>query len=288
MMQGPGFRLTSNLIVTGIPRAGTTLTAALIDGMEDAVCLNEPKWQSTWSREETDRAAYVKRIVEDFARVRSILLAGGSVEIRASSDGVAVTNFFDQSAGGRKRKPLTFAPMSRAGLSPGFLLAMKHNAHYSCVLEELAATPGFCVLAIVRNPVATLLSWRSLDVPISKGRLPIAEPFWPEVAAAGRSTPDILLAQVRILELLFQRYTALSEKIAIIRLEDMIAKPDLLNTALGRKQRRPVTIEASRLSSSTPLKELKLLQDYVTAHCPTARHYYPVSENGSNTSPAAP
>ena len=281
-MPGPGFRPTANLIVTGIPRAGTTLTAAMIDGMEDAVCLNEPEWQGTWSREVTGRAAYVQRIIDDFVRVRSTLLAGGSVEIRASADGAAVTNFFDQSPGKRKRKPLTFAPMSRAGLSPDFLLAMKHNAHYSCVLEDLAATPGFSVIAIVRDPLATLLSWRSLDIPISRGRLPIAEPFWPEVAAAALSTQDVLLAQVRILELFFRRYSALADRIAVIRLEDMIAKPDLAQyQAWAANSASSVTIEPSPLTSTAPATELKLLQDYVTAHCPSARAYYPATESSA-------
>ncbi len=274
MTENAFFEPSTNLIVTGIPRAGTTLTSALIDAMEDAVCINEPIWQSRWSREERSRQRYVERIVADFAKVRAKLIEGGSVNVRASGDGTLVTNFFDQSAGGRKRKPLTTAPMSRPGLSQDFLLGMKHNAHYTCVLEELAATPGFSVLAAIRDPLATLVSWRSLSVPVSRGRLPAAEPFWPEIFDASRDTDDILVAQARILELFFRRYRALSDRIAIVRLEDIIADPRRLNRLLGRAQRNDVAIEPSRLASAAPDAERKLLGEYIKAYCPTAAEYY--------------
>jgi hypothetical protein len=275
MTGSTGFSPSRNLIVTGIPRAGTTLTSALIDGMENAVCINEPKWQSAWSREGAARSAYVQRIADDFAAVRAALLAGDSIDVRASGDGSAVTNFFDRSATGRKRKPLTVAPMSRPGLAPDFLLAMKHNAHYACVLDELAALPDFSVLAIVRNPVATLLSWRSLSVPVSKGRMPAAEPYWPEIAEAAQGAPGLLVVQARIIELLFQRFHMLREKIAILRLEDIIASPQALNDLLGRRQRQPVAITPSNLMDEASATEIGRLRSAVIAHCPTAAKYYP-------------
>lgn len=47
-----------NLIVTGIPRSGTTFTAAFVDGLDDAVCLSEPDWQDARPREMNDRGEY--------------------------------------------------------------------------------------------------------------------------------------------------------------------------------------------------------------------------------------
>ena len=62
-----------DLIVTGIPRAGTTLLAACVDSLEDAVCLSEPEWQALWSQETKERLEYIARLSEDFDRVRHIL-----------------------------------------------------------------------------------------------------------------------------------------------------------------------------------------------------------------------
>jgi hypothetical protein len=270
-----------NLIVTGIPRGGTTLAAALIDALDDAVCINEPLWQSKWSREAASRQRYVERIVDDFARVRATLLAGGSVAVRASGDGEAVTNFFDRGQGPRRRKPLTTAPLSRPGLTPGFLLAMKHNAHYSCVLGDLAAVPGLSVLAIIRDPVAVLASWRSLNLPVSRGRLPAGEPFWPEIGEARRGTDDLLLVQARMVELFFRRYHELRDRIAIVRYEDIVGSPGLLARRFGRRPLRQVPVTPVEPPVSA---EITMLRDYVAAHCPTACRYYPPD----GISPAVP
>ena len=57
---------SANLIMTGVPRAGTTLATAIVDGHADCVALNEPKWQGLWSREMDDPAGYAERIFADF------------------------------------------------------------------------------------------------------------------------------------------------------------------------------------------------------------------------------
>ena len=36
--------MAHDIILTGIPRSGTTLAAQLIDLQVDSVCLNEPEW----------------------------------------------------------------------------------------------------------------------------------------------------------------------------------------------------------------------------------------------------
>jgi hypothetical protein len=264
-----------NLIVTGVPRAGTTLTAALLDSLSDTVCINEPKWQGKWSREAPDRASYVARLARDFADVRETLLAGGSVMARVRPDGEAVTNYFDETSDSRKRLEIQLAPMARPGLAPDFLLAMKHNAHYACVLPELARLEEFRVLSIIRDPVATLASWASIDLPVSKASMPAAEPFWPEIKSVRQATDDLLTAQARLLELIFARFHALRDRIAIVRLEDVIADPQLFSRLLGRDQVRPVNIAPSKIPSSLQEKDRARIREAVARHCPTASAYYP-------------
>lgn len=264
----------NNLIVTGVPRAGTTLTAALLDGLDDTVCINEPVWQSRWSREGGSREDYVARIAADFARVRATLLSGGSVETRVKGGGGTLTNYFDPS---RKRLDVALEPFTRAGLSPGFLLAMKHNAHYACVLPELAAQQDTGVLAIIRDPVTTIASWRSVDLPVSKGRLPAAEPYWPEIRNIHLSADDLLVKQARILEALFARFDALSDRIAIVKLEDVIADPLTFSRLLGREQLRSAPIAPSSVGASLDPAERERIEKAVAHHCPTALKYYPAA-----------
>jgi hypothetical protein len=270
-------KIAKNLIVTGVPRAGTSLASALLDGLVDAVSINEPKWQHLWSREENERSRYVERIAADFVRVRATLLAGGCVPVRVQPGGDAITNFFDDSPEGRKRLVIENAPMARPGLTSDFLLAMKHNAHYSCVLPELARLEGFAVLAIVRDPRAILASWRSLDLPVSRGRIPAAEPFWPEVRAARVSTDKLLTVQARLVELFFARFLALDKRITIVKLEDVIADPLLFSRLTGRAQVRLIKIEPSKIASLLEESERAKIKEAVIRHCPAASLYYHVT-----------
>lgn len=264
-------RAARNLIVTGLPRAGTTLIAALLDGLSDMVCINEPKWQSRWSREAVSRTAYVEALVADFGHVRKVLLSGGSLMERVTRDGGALTNYFDEQ---RNRIAVDLAPVIRAGLGEAFCLAMKHNAHYACVLPDLAERNDVAVLAIIRHPVATLASWRSVDLPVSRGRMPAAEPFWPELRDIHQSTDDLLAKQARILELIFARFAALNDRITIVKLEDILADPLAVARLLGREQLRAAPIRPSGVASYLDGEERIRIENAVAHHCPTALKYY--------------
>jgi hypothetical protein len=45
----------------------------------------------------------------------------------------------------------------------------KHNALYGVVLPEIVHSGRFRVIVTVRDPVAVLMSWRTLDLPVSRG-----------------------------------------------------------------------------------------------------------------------
>lgn len=263
-----------NLIVTGIPRSGTTLAAALIDSLEDAVCLSEPDWQSLWSQEMTDRTEYVERIVKDFDRVRTALLAGESVSDRRNADGSPITNYFRRADRDRSQQ-FEILDVRCKGLSPGFLLGMKHNAHYTCVLPDLVTLPDLAILAIIRHPIPTILSWRSLDLPVSRGRLPAADRFWPEIPALWQTTNDLLEVQVRIYGLFCTRYKELSTRLTIIKYEDLVQDPGLLERCLDRKCVRQIPIETKKSSSLADRERISVIKQYLRRFCPIAYELYP-------------
>ena len=263
-----------NLFVTGIPRSGTTLVAALIDSLDDAVCLSEPEWQDAWPREMTDPAHYATCMCSDFDRVRDVLYGGGSVTDRRQHDGAAISDYFPRVAGSHTQvaTPVAF---HRDGLSGGFLLGMKQNAHFTCILDRLVEREDFAVLAIIRNPLATLSSWRSLDLPISQGRLPAAERFWPQVAEVARTEQDILLRQVRIYGLFCERYLALRDKLTILRHEDIVANLGLISDLCRRTFVREVTLRPSNSARLVDTAFRQQICDYIRVHCPAVLAFYP-------------
>src|SRR5437763_970683 len=116
-----------NLVITGIPRAGTTMTAALVDSLENAVCFSEPHWHVDWNLEAPDRAAYARGLIDSFRDIRRRLMLGEAMLDRRNPDGSAVTSYFRRKEDGSQENAYQVLPVCRPSLPSDFLLAMKHN-----------------------------------------------------------------------------------------------------------------------------------------------------------------
>jgi hypothetical protein len=223
-----------DLILTGVPRSGTTLAAAIIDQSPDSLCLSEPDWHVGLMQEAANAQDFVARLSWELAAVRGTILAGGSVSDRRRADGVPLTNYFsDPLPDGRREPVFTIQNVSRRGLSANFVLGVKHNALYSAVLPEIIAAARFRILVIIRDPVAVVMSWRSLDLPVSRGRLPAAERFWPELASVCHADFDLTEKQFRVYDLLLERFLQWARRIHVVRYEELITDPGRLLRAAG-------------------------------------------------------
>jgi len=206
--------------------------------------------------------------------VRGILLTGGEIPDRRNPDGSAVTNYFPRSGAGGRERAYAVLPLRRSGLSPDFLLGMKQNAHYTCVIEELIGQPDFDLVAVVRHPLATIRSWRSAtDLPISRGRLPAAERLWPELVALAESTDDVLLRQVHIYRMFCERYLAFGARLRLLRYEDIVRDKTLLSTPYARGYVREIALHAD--TTVADAAETALIGAYLRQHCPVAYQLYP-------------
>jgi hypothetical protein len=243
-----------DLIITGVPRSGTTLAAAIVDRSCDAFCLFEPDSHVKLMQTAKDVDDFVARLRREFDATRQALLAGKGVPDRRAGDGAPVTDYFADAMPGRRREPaFTIRDVSRPGLSPDFVLGAKHNALYAAVLPQIALTGRFRVVGLVRDPVAVLRSWQSLDLPISQGRLPAAERFWPEMAALTHSNMELHEKQIRIYDLLCRRFADLSRQIEVIHYEALVANPAQLLAACG--------VRASASQSTVAIRPLTAVKD---------------------------
>lgn len=223
-----------DLIITGIPRSGTTLAAAIVDQSYDAFCLFEPDSHVRLMETAIDADDFVVRLQLNFDSTRETLLAGKTVPDKRADNGSPVTDYFANSTPGRRRDVVfTMRDVSRAGLSANFALGAKHNALYAAVLPEIVRTGHFRVVALVRDPVAVLRSWQSLDLPVSQGRLPAAERFWPEMRALTHADMALHEKQIRMYDLLGSRFAGFSSQMEVIRYEALLASPARLLAACG-------------------------------------------------------
>ena len=97
---------------------------------------------------------------------------------------------------------------------------IKHNAAFAVMLPALVE--DFDCLALVRNPLAVLASWNTVDLPVAQGRLPVAERLEPPLAAALDAEPDRLSRQLLLLDWLFRRFALVLPRAHILRYEDVI------------------------------------------------------------------
>lgn len=209
-------------LLCGVPRSGSSLCCRLAGGVPDAVALSEPIDPDTFAAAmgPTDACACIREFA---ASTRAGLLATGratSVQVDGRLDDDRVTE--TPNAAGLR------APRGGPGkirvdkpLSADFLLLIKHNALFAALLEPL--TDNFPILGLVRNPVAVLASWQTVDLPVRQGRVPMGERFDAELADALDAEADLLRRQVRVLDWFFARFRDCLPPDRVVRYEDVVA-----------------------------------------------------------------
>lgn len=269
--------MARDLIISGIPRGGTTLTAALIDGLPNAVCLNEPQWHSRWIwGVNTTATDFAKWLVGDFAWVRHRLLTGQTVPDRRRPDSTtAVTDYYQRKENFKADNTYQVINFRRDGLSKDFILGSKHNGLYVGALEEIVELGHFGVLVVLRHPIDAIASWRTLpNIPLYQGNMPGALRFWVEMREVVTSTQmDVLEKQVILYEMLCHRYYKLRERVKIVKYEDITQDPNHITRALGL----PETLERSLIAPkprNIPADELEKITVMLRHRAEYIHHFY--------------
>jgi len=106
-------------------------------------------------------------------------------------------------------------------LNENFTLAIKHPAAFTALIETLSKR--FECFAIVRNPLATIASWNSLDwFPLKDGHLPVGEKLDVDLARDLAKIADVMDRQIHILEWFYDRFRRFLKESAVIKYEGLI------------------------------------------------------------------
>lgn len=211
------------MLITGLPRAGTTLLASLLNRLPDTVALVEPLDARRFMmyREPEDM---VDGITKFIAAQRCSILQNGTA-ISFHTDGNIPDNFFGDHRDSRgKRVNLEIQRGEiRIGkqLADDFLFAIKDNASFTALLAPLSAR--FPVFAVVRNPLSVLASWRSVSLPVANGHVPMAEAIDGQLAAELAEMDDVHARQIHILGWFYAKFLAVLPASHIIRYEEVIS-----------------------------------------------------------------
>lgn len=210
------------VLLTGLPRSGTTLTCALLNEFEDTVALAEPMRLELHG----DRARALREIDAFVAATRARALSTGLVE-STHRHGEVVDNFAPPPSGDGStlRRATSEHGLIAVGkpLTPDFRLIVKHPAEFSALTEELMGR--YPMAASVRHPLAVLASWQTVEMPVQQGHMPMLEALNPEIAGILAAVPDRLERQIALMGWLLRRYATLFPRENVLRYEDIVAAP---------------------------------------------------------------
>lgn len=229
-----------NVVLTGLPRSGTTLTCELLQGVTDTVALDEPMDKRPWvppsrnpfkrklpkGRGRSERLVperFVPQIEAFFDETRSKLLSGQPVHSKNVEGRVFGGKFVDERSESGLRQQVTSRSLITITkpLTEDFVLVVKHNAGFTVALEHLAAV--FRTFAVVRNPLSTLSSWQTVSIPINRGRVGRAERADPELRDLLDATEDTVDRQFILLDWFFGIYAKHLPVEQVLRYEDIVA-----------------------------------------------------------------
>lgn len=209
-----------DIVLTGIPRGGTTLACHLLGEAVDTLALFEPMPVLELS---VAHDVALTQVVRFFGQVRHRALTEGRVPSKHRDGRVPDNPFGERDDAAGVRPWLADLGDIEVGkpLSSSFRLVIKHNSAFVAMLPALATR--FPVIGVVRNPLAVLASWRSVDLSVSRGCLPAGEHLDPALAAALAAQPDLLRRQVLLLDWFFERLLRWVAPARLVRYEDTIA-----------------------------------------------------------------
>lgn len=191
-----------DVALTGIPRGGTTLACRLLGTCKDTVSLFEP--MDVMALPACDRASAIDAIDAFFSATREGLVASGRAPSKQSGGRVPDNPYGARDGHGRRAALVERGWIHVGPPTPGFTLVVKHNAAFTALLPELAERLD--TYAIVRNPVAVLASWHSLELPVSSGRAPAGERFDTQLQRRLDRTPDVTTRQLVLMDWFFEHY----------------------------------------------------------------------------------
>ncbi len=217
---------SNNIILSGVPRSGTTLICKLLCECPNVIALNEPFPGSIFET----RQSSLTQIDDAFHTIRENLLTTKKAPLR-SKDGTITDNAYSDSKSNREKIVHRTEVYFDKPLSPDFTLIFNQNAEFTLLLPEIAKIHPF--YAVIRNPLDLLSSWNTVNIPVSRGKVAKADRLLPSLSARYNQKETLFEKQVEILDWYFDQYRNIDQN-HIIRYEELIASQGkTLQTIIG-------------------------------------------------------
>lgn len=213
------------IILTGIPRSGSSLSCNILNNFQNTMALLEPM-KVFESDPQNGNIGACKDIVDFVFESRRQILYESKV-VTGIVDGKIASNTFEEETLHRLRKAIVKNGEMNISkeIKSDFHLLLKHPAFFTAILEDLVNF--FPCYATIRNPLSILLSWATLDVPVNQGHIPAAERFDHQLEKKLLEISNILDRQIVILNWFFEKFDTHLPQENILKYEDTIKQNGL-------------------------------------------------------------
>jgi hypothetical protein len=211
---------TRDIIITGVPRSGTTLTCYLLNKVPDTIALHEPICVKRLARLDTREIMCDE--VEAFIReTRQTLVESGTAKSKHVAGSVPDNPAGDActSNGMRPNRAAKGYIRFDKPLSQNFLLCIKQPA-FTVMLESLITR--FPCFALVRSPLAVLASWNSVNMPVRDGHAPGPERHDRRLRRTLAKIEDRFDRQIFLLSWFYGKYSAVLQPDRVLRYEEIV------------------------------------------------------------------
>jgi hypothetical protein len=256
-----------NALLAGVPRSGSTLTCELLNLVPDTVALDEPMDVPTLTGRARRNADPERGSPPDpgpigddidhfLDRMRESLALHGTAVSKQVRGRVTGGKYAEEADGDGPRASLaTLGEIHvEKDLSPDFLLLIKHTGAFTALAEPLARR--FRLFATIRNPLAILASWQTVDFPGREGHHPVAEEIDSGLASTLAAIDDRVERQITLIGWFFEQYAAHLPAEQIIRYEAIVES--------GGRALSVITEPASRLDEPLASRNRAAVYDAAT------------------------
>lgn len=268
--------MPKNYLITGLPRSGTTLLTSLLSENIEAVTFSEPEWLKSVRKKSANCQEFAKEFMQKILELRDDIRNGIPVHIKTSRFNQGLPkNYYHRNEKGeivvdKEESPIVF-PEGYA--DKPFII--KANAQFTACLGELINTEDYKIICIVRNPVATIMSWRSLDLPVSQGNMKIAEKFCIGFIRETKAL-DLLENQVLIADWFFKQYKKHSKHINIIKYEDLKKDTKKAMSSIIPTVKGPVLLKSHNQNKHYNFSEKAMIMNILNLKAQYCKNFYEI------------
>jgi hypothetical protein len=270
----------TNIVLTGVPRSGTTLTCHLLNKLPHTVALHEPLTYGRFDPE--DNEAILDGIEQFYRRMRRMIRRQGvafskEMERQITDKDYELTSEAERrvrAVGNRRQRRSEQKVTVDKELGRNFPLVIKQPAMFTALLPSLVER--FSCYSTIRNPLAVLASWNTINRHARNGRAPGAERYDEALRQTLDSIEDRTERQLYLLSWFFERYRTTLPEDRVIRYEEVVASGGTaLSTIIPAAEALDESLPSRNLSPLYAREEMLELGERLLGSEGAYWHFYP-------------